>query len=256
MASDWGEDETLRSDLEKYVKQGMQRKEILDFMTRDYPCYKWSLRTLDRRLRNFSIYYTDKTVSFQEAQDTILKELNGPGRLLGYRAMHIKLRQKYNLKLPRDVVYDLMTENDPDGLNDRRPGFKKKKKKKHFITKGPNWVLSVDGHDKLMGFQNSTFPIAVYGCIDTASRKILWLRVWTTNSRPEIIGHWYLEYLYECRKLPCFLRMDKGTETGIMATMQCYLRQGHDDLEDPTDSVIYGPSTSNQVHKIKCLVRI
>jgi len=136
MASDWGEDETLRSDLEKYVKQGMQRKEILDFMTRDYPCYKWSLRTLDRRLRNFSIYYTDKTVSFQEAQDTILKELNGPGRLLGYRAMHIKLRQKYNLKLPRDVVYDLMTENDPDGLNDRRPGFKKKRKRNILLQKG------------------------------------------------------------------------------------------------------------------------
>ena len=45
----------------------------------------------------------------------------------------------------------------------------------------------MDGHDKLMGYQNSTFPLAIYGCIDTASRKILWLRVWNTNSKPEII---------------------------------------------------------------------
>ena len=97
-----------------------------------------------------------------------------------------------------------------------------------------------------MGFQNSTFPLAIYGCIDTSSRKILWLKVWTSNSKPEIIGRWFLEYLYETRTLPAYLRIDKGTETVIMSAMQAYLRQKHDDLEDPTDSVIYGPSTSNQ----------
>ena len=83
-----------------------------------------------------------------------------------------------------------------------------------------------------MGYQNSTFPIAIYGCIDTASRKILWLRCWTSNSKPEIIERWYLEYLYESKKLPCYLRMDKGTETGVMATMQCFLRQHHNDIDD------------------------
>ena len=98
-----------------------------------------------------------------------------------------------------------------------------------------------------MGYQNWTFPLAVYGCIDTASRKLLWLRVWDSNSRPELIGRWYLEYLYESRIMPAYLRIDKGTETGIMATMQAYLRRNDNTLDDPTDSVIYGPSTSNQV---------
>ena len=32
---------------------------------------------------------------------------------------------------------------------------------------GPNWVHSLDGHDKLMGYQNSTFPLAIYGCLDS-----------------------------------------------------------------------------------------
>ena len=41
--------------------------------------------------------------------------------------------------------------------------------------------------------------------------------------------------------------MDCGTETGIMGTIQAYLRQHHSALNDPVDSIIYGPSTSNQV---------
>ena len=98
-----------------------------------------------------------------------------------------------------------------------------------------------------MGYQNSTYPIAIYGCIDTASRKILWLKVWDSNCKPENVGKWYLEYLYESRVMPNFLRVDKGTETGTMGTMHAFLRSKHGDLEDPTDSVRYGPSTSNQV---------
>jgi len=64
-------------------------------------------------------------------------------------------------------------------------GAKKQKKKGNFTSRGPNWVHSLDGHDKLMGYQNSTFPLAVYGCLDTASRKILWLKVWVSKSQSQ-----------------------------------------------------------------------
>ncbi|CAH3163444.1 unnamed protein product [Porites lobata] len=44
-------------------------------------------------------------------------------------------------------------------------GAKKKRKKGNFSLKGPNFVHSLDGHanlhDKMMGYQNSTFPLAV-----------------------------------------------------------------------------------------------
>ena len=59
----------------------------------------------------------------------------------------------------------------------------------------------MDGHDKLMGYQNSTFPLAIYGSIDTASRKILWLKIWTGNADPKRIARWYLEHLYETGQL-------------------------------------------------------
>ena len=74
-----------------------------------------------------------------------------------------------------------MYDVDPEGLKARGGiGAKKKRRKGNFTSKGPNWVHSFDGHDKMMGYQNSTFPLAVYGWIDTASRKVLWLRIWTT----------------------------------------------------------------------------
>ena len=43
------------------------------------------------------------------------------------------------------------------------------------------------------------------------------------------------------------LHLDKGTETGKMATIHCYLRNGHNDVENPEDTVLYGSSTSNKV---------
>ena len=43
------------------------------------------------------------------------------------------------------------------------------------------------------------------------------------------------------------IRVDKGTETGTMATIHAFLRRHHNDGVDPVDTVLYGPSTSNQV---------
>ena len=36
-------------------------------------------------------------------------------------------------------------------------------------------VSSLDGHNKFYGYQNSIFALGVYGCLDTFSRKALFL---------------------------------------------------------------------------------
>ena len=188
----WKEDLILREKLKDYVTEGLRREEILDFMLRDFDCYAWSI-TLNRRLRYFDIRYTDTDVAVDEAEEAITREIEGPGRRLGYSAMQKKLRQVYNLRVPRDLVHAVMNNVDPDALEERALCFKKKKKKGHFTTRGTNWVHSLDGHDKLMGYQNNTFPIAVYGCIDTCSRKLPWMKVWMTNNDPHVIGRFYLK---------------------------------------------------------------
>ena len=103
----------------------------------------------------------------------------------------------------------------------------------------------------MMGYQNSTFPLAVYRCIDTASRKIMWLRIWTTNSNPKLVGRWYLEHLLETRTISRMIKLDKGAEIGVMATMHAYFRTNHSDIDDPVDTILYGPSTSNQVTRFE-----
>ena len=83
--------------------------------------------------------------------------------------MYLKIRQVHGLNVTRDQVYSAMTDLHPEGLENRKPILKKKKTKSTYSPVGPNWVLSIDEHDKLMRYQNSTFPLAVYGCMDTAS---------------------------------------------------------------------------------------
>jgi hypothetical protein len=113
---DWQEDDNLKDDLQCYVVENFRRKEILDFVERDYPQYAWSLGTLDRRLAHFCIKFINYDADIDEVEAAVREETNGPGQLLGYRAMHRKIREQHNLAVPRDLVYDMMTLVDPEGL--------------------------------------------------------------------------------------------------------------------------------------------
>ena len=170
--------------------------------------------------------------------------------------MHAKIRQEYHLHVPRHAVHNVMYDLDAEGLENRALANRKRKRLcGNFMTKGPNWVHSLDRHAKLMGYQKSTFPLAIYGCLDSASRKLLWLKIWTTNSDPKIIGRWYFEHLYETKVIAQNLRIDKGTETGEMSTMHAFL-MSELGAEDPVSSVVFGPSTSNQVKQFLVHIHI
>ena len=117
---DWVEDEQLLvADIRKYVMQNMKREEALDFLRRDYPQYAWSLPTLSRRMRHFGIKYVNYNTDLEEVRQAIQTELDGPGKLLGYRTMQRKVRENHGLAVPRGLVYDVMTEINPEGLQQR-----------------------------------------------------------------------------------------------------------------------------------------
>ena len=84
--------------------------------------------------------------------------------------------------------------------------------------------MPLDGHDKLMGFQNNTFLIGIYGAIDIASRKLLWIKMLVTNRIPKLVARWYFEFIYETRVILNYIRIDNGSENGTNATMHCFLR--------------------------------
>ena len=122
--SEWESEVELQGTLTKDVTKGLQRNEILSYMLRDFPQYSWSIRTLDRMMWYFNICYHDKNVPLNAVKEAVKGKLNGPGKLLGYRAMHLKIRQKNGLNITRDQVYDIMTGVDLEGLRQRQPRFK------------------------------------------------------------------------------------------------------------------------------------
>ena len=55
-------------------------------------------------------------MSVDKVKEAVKKELDGPGKLLGYRAMYHKVRQDHELKVPPDLVHTAMYDLDPKGL--------------------------------------------------------------------------------------------------------------------------------------------
>jgi hypothetical protein len=183
--SAWKDDCNLKNVLDDLVKKGYKRDEILFTVRKDFPQYTLGcVKTLDCRLCHFSINYIDNDTPLETVKNAIAEELDGPSSLLGVRAMTKKLRMHHDIKVPRNLVNAAMFEADPEGLEDRRPGNKRRKRNGQFVMSGVNWVWSLDRHYKLMGFQNWTFPLAVYGCYDTASRKVMFIKLWMSNSDP------------------------------------------------------------------------
>ena len=92
-----------------------------------------------------------------------------------------------------------------------------------FSLKGSNHTHSGDGHDKLMGFMKSTFPLAVYGLQDVFRGYILWLKLWTSNSDPKLVGRWYLDHLYKT----------KGNDTGYFDKFTHILKHYNEHIYSP-----------------------
>ena len=94
--SSWKEDGLLKDALKICIKQILQCKEAINFLRKDFPQYVWSIRTLGRRSHYLGVY-KDDPVSVEDVKEAVKKDLKGPGKLLGYRSMQKKMRQKYEL---------------------------------------------------------------------------------------------------------------------------------------------------------------
>ena len=109
--------------------------------------YAWSLRSLARRTQCFGIQFNDHDVEVNEVDDVVKKEISGPGKLLGYRAMHKKIWEIQGLQVPRELVYAVMTKVDPDGLEET----KRPRRDKVFVSRCVP-VLTKDGRYKILNF--------------------------------------------------------------------------------------------------------
>jgi hypothetical protein len=138
--------------------------------------------------------------------------LNNEGRSWGIRWMITHFRRRLGHHARYADVAASLREFDPVGVASRTPGLRKIARQENYITAGPNEIWSLDGHDKLF-----PFGFGVYAGIDAFSRKILWIYVGTAH-KASICVVW--QYLQACRihnVCPRYIRIDKGSETVLMA---------------------------------------
>lgn len=77
MLTSWETNSSWKADLRNYIKQGLKRLEILDYMVRDCPSYQWSLRTIARKLNVLNIRYADTNVNVEAVKEAVKQELEG-----------------------------------------------------------------------------------------------------------------------------------------------------------------------------------
>lgn len=114
---------------------------------------------------------------------------------------------------------------DPAGMKARLSGCLVRR---IYYSAGPNDQWCYDGHDK-----QSKYGLAIHGCVDAFTGKIMWLKVFISNHDPRVILKNYLECCiefggkkYETANKSVFpynTRSDCGTETVMAASIQAGL---------------------------------
>ena len=220
-----------------YFSRNYDYATILNFLER-FNNIKISRGTLMNRLKQYGLCRRGRHVDEGVVRECIRRELDGSGSLLGYRSMWRRLHSKHGINVPRSVVQNILRELDPEGTELRKA---RRLKRREYSNPGPNYCWHSDEYDKLKPYG---FPI--HACIDGFSRRALWLRVTRSNNDPRVIGSFFVDCIQEYEGCPTLLRTDRGTENGIMATIQCYLRRNHRDGLAGLNAHRYGSSPSNQ----------
>lgn len=196
-----------------------------------------SMRQIRRIISTLGIRRMDNQPYQTQIMMALRLELQGSGQRLGYRAMWRRLKTRYNICIPQEVVRQLLKALDPEGVEARS---RRLIRRRRYISRGPNYLIHVDGYDKL-----KAFGFAVHGAIDGFSRKVLWLQVGFTNNDPRYIAKFFMDYVRDINGVPCVVRGDRGTENSILRDIQLALRLNHNDSMRHV-SFMYGRSTSNQ----------
>ena len=149
-----------------------------------------------------------------------------------------KLHVKYGINVPRSAIEVLLREMDQEGTRLRQAHRLKRRK---YTNPGPNYCWHADGYDKL-----KPYGLPIHGCIDGFSRRVIWLKLRMSNNDPKVIGKLFKDAVIEAGGCPSILRADRGTENGIMASGQCFLRRIGTDSFAGLKAHRFGSSHSNQ----------
>jgi hypothetical protein len=146
------------------------------------------------------------------AQVDALLRLGG-GLLHGRRWAITHLRRHFGHRAHQVDVSQTMEQVNPLGVLERR--LHRRWRRDDFVTSGPDFIWSLDGHDKLL-----RYGIQIYGAVDAYSRKIIWWYVGNSNKTQISVVRQFLRAVERYGRVPNFLRTDAGTECAMVADCQ------------------------------------
>ena len=226
------DEDELEELVRYYFSRNYDYRTILSFSEK-FRGVKISKRKLQDLLKSYHFLRrgSQHQVDDQLLRQLILQELDGPGCLLGYRALWRKLQLKYSIRTPRSVQI-LLCELD---MERSRLHQIHRLKRREYLNPGPNcYWWHAAGYNKLKPYG---FPM--HCCINGFSRRILWLKLTKSNNDPRIIGEFFLNVILERDGCPTLMRTYRGTENGIMATAQCFLRRNDTDSQSSINAHRY-----------------
>lgn len=146
----------------------------------------------ENALKESGLYRRGNYSPFPEVRRAILSELRIRIRTIVWISDHVE--QKHNLRVKRDVVMRLLRQ-----LNPQRIALRTRRRftRRTYHSMGPNYIWHVDGYDKL-----KPFGLALSGCIDGFSRRLMWLVCGATNNNPAVIAHNYINCVKSLGVIP------------------------------------------------------
>ena len=233
-----------RDVIEHYFYKGLLYRQIVLMLEKHHNLIT-NQGTLRRRLKDFGLTRRE-TVDEElreRVKDIILQEIfTSPDSLNDYRTMWHILRLRRKINVSRRLVESLMREGDPRGVEQRKGRCLRCRM---YVSPGSNFCWHIDGYDKL-----KPFGFSIHGCVDGCSRRIIWLEVQRSNKNPKCIAKYFLNHVKAARGCPVRVYTDPGTENGLVAGIQCYLRADGWDEYAGSKSHKYVTSTCNQ--RIEC----
>jgi len=173
----------------------------------------------------------------------------GACRCYGRRFLQSYLRLNGHIAR-EDDVRDALAHFDPQGTEARRRGPSRRQPGGEFIVPGPDFLWSIDGHDK---FRN--YGIGIYAGVDVYSRRIQWIYVGNSNRRQLSILHQMVSIVEGRNRCPSFWRSDRGKEVLLLADAHYSFFRKHREAQGASpeeidslrfrDCYMFGTSTAN-----------
>ncbi|KLO07950.1 hypothetical protein SCHPADRAFT_795124, partial [Schizopora paradoxa] len=145
---------------------------------------------------------------------------------MGGRSLTQTLRVEHGVCIPEAMANAILNIIEPEAVQARKY---RKFVRRSFYTRGVNEFWCMDQHDKM-----KKYGLRYHVCLEPTSGKILWLKVWWTNSNPRIVLKYFLDVVKELGYIPSFTMSDKGTENNLVANIQTLVRQELDNSLDNT----------------------